>query len=289
MKNINHDIMNKKIAHIVLFCAAIIALAGCDDWVQDRTGTPDYGMSVGTQSEEGGQIDATIEETQLVSVSEGQTMQAIQSTQAIGTATQASGSGTIDATVTVAATGCTTGAESCTCYGNNTCNTGLTCASEICVDMRTVKGADGLAPKRILAFDLPAGWSRDEGNLQNRAIWYHQTADGVKPYVLIEAFGSKKGPNEDVRKSAQDDHAERMKNCQDPLCEFMPGYEEKNIGGVELYISTDADEYWGAWSYSSIIWFEKRDETYTLILHDLVKNQEDAIKTVVQTIHLTNE
>ena len=34
-------------------------------------------------------------------------------------------------------TGCPTGNETCACYGNNTCNAGLTCASHLCVNLGT--------------------------------------------------------------------------------------------------------------------------------------------------------
>jgi hypothetical protein len=38
--------------------------------------------------------------------------------------------------------GCTAGSETCPCYGNNTCNAGLTCASDLCVNL-TSSGSGG--------------------------------------------------------------------------------------------------------------------------------------------------
>ena len=41
--------------------------------------------------------------------------------------------------------GCTTGFEGCACYGNNTCEAGLSCASKLCVNLGTA-GAGGVSP-----------------------------------------------------------------------------------------------------------------------------------------------
>jgi hypothetical protein len=38
---------------------------------------------------------------------------------------------------------CATGAETCACYGNGTCNTGLVCLSELCVNPSTGNGGAG--------------------------------------------------------------------------------------------------------------------------------------------------
>ena len=38
---------------------------------------------------------------------------------------------------------CQTGAEGCGCYGNNTCNAGLTCASQLCVNLNGTGGTGG--------------------------------------------------------------------------------------------------------------------------------------------------
>ena len=40
---------------------------------------------------------------------------------------------------------CTQGTESCPCYGNSTCNPGLTCASNTCVSLGGAGGATGVA------------------------------------------------------------------------------------------------------------------------------------------------
>jgi hypothetical protein len=39
--------------------------------------------------------------------------------------------------------GCQTGAETCPCYGNGTCNQGLTCASNLCVNLGNPSGGGG--------------------------------------------------------------------------------------------------------------------------------------------------
>jgi hypothetical protein len=40
--------------------------------------------------------------------------------------------------------GCAAGDEGCACYGNNTCNAGLTCASKLCVDLETRDAGGGV-------------------------------------------------------------------------------------------------------------------------------------------------
>ena len=41
--------------------------------------------------------------------------------------------------------GCPVGAETCSCYGNDTCNTGLTCASQLCVNLGVGGAGDAAA------------------------------------------------------------------------------------------------------------------------------------------------
>lgn len=224
--------------------------------------------------------------------------------------------GTGGATVTET---CETGSERCLCYGNGTCNAPFACYSERCVDATGLIGAGGTvgaggtdgtggqdsaagqasnggtagtgtATKNTVAFDLPEGWSRDAENDPIRAIWWHQTADGVKPYVMLDAYGWV-GTKESGKKSAQDDYAWRTEECQNqvPPCALMPRYEEKNIAGTDVFISSSAGTYWGEWSYYTNSWFEKGGILYSIEISDLVENQEDAIATVISTIHLTNQ
>jgi hypothetical protein len=140
--------------------------------------------------------------------------------------------------------------------------------------------------EEVITFDLPTGWARDEDNSSNRAIRWHETADGVKPYVLMEVNVGRQGTKEEAQQYALQDNIKRLQGCREAPCEYLPGYEERNIAGVDVFISTDTGHYWGAESYYSEIAFSKDNRLYYISLDDLVANQEDAVATVIRTIHL---
>jgi hypothetical protein len=100
--------------------------------------------------------------------------------------------------------------------------------------------------EKIISFDLPDGWSRDEDNSSNRAMWLHESEDGIKPYVMMEVYIEKEGTREEAQTYAKEDNDKRVRGCIEDPCEYQPGYEEKNIAGVDVFISTDVSHYWGA-------------------------------------------
>jgi streptogramin lyase len=55
--------------------------------------------------------------------------------------------------------GCQVGTETCSCYPNDTCNAGLTCASHLCVNIGT-SGIDDVAPRNLAYSTNPATYSK---------------------------------------------------------------------------------------------------------------------------------
>jgi len=139
----------------------------------------------------------------------------------------------------------------------------------------------------VVTFDLPAGWIRDEDKAPNRGIQWSPSSDGVKPNVLVEIWGSH-GTKDEARQQAQDDHNNRMKYCSNAECAKWITYSEKNIAGIDVFISTDVNTYWGADSLSSILWFEKSGELYYMSFDDPVDAHLNQVKKIIETVHVVS-
>ncbi len=120
----------------------VLVLACGSDNGDDSAG--DSGLTEGCQTDSDCQSDRICAAGECVDPSDGGSAQGTGGGGGIdgsGGAAQ-SGGGEDDATGG-GGDSCPSGQEGCECYGNNTCNAGLTCASNLCVDISDIAGTAG--------------------------------------------------------------------------------------------------------------------------------------------------